>query len=156
MVVSKMKKPAKGNVLDATKRIKKRRTLESKIKAIADHLSSRRTSREIDLENGGVGFTGGVNILDSVVLKAGRSEFEIVFVGVSSENGLDCLIFENRLLREEKFFKPNEEEKIWGGMLMDGSTFEVKLKRLPSFSDDQAIAQIDLAVKVSRAIVFGE
>ena len=81
---------------------------------------------------------------------------EIVFLGINSEGKLDCLVFENKMLREQKSFAVHEKEKIWSGMLIDGRLFAVTIERIPFYlAESGKIANVDLKIKYEEKHVHG-
>ena len=134
---------------------RKKEALERSLQVLKN-IGLRRQVHEFDLEKDTSCFNGQVCMMDSVVLKTKNSEFEIVFLGVK-KGKLDCLLFMDRNLRkEEPSLGKSEKIKIWGGILGDGSPFQVSIIRIPvHIQGDGHIANVALNVHKQERIFFG-
>jgi len=143
--------------MDAAINRYRKKEVQFKLLSKAERIGDERTVNEIDLENGGKGSSYNIGMLDSVQVRAGRSEFEIVFMGINNKGDLDCLIFENRSLKKEKSFAMDETEKIRSGMLMDGRLFTLTIIRLPFHNGEEGkVARVEMKIEMTDrpAIIF--
>jgi hypothetical protein len=133
-----------------------RRKREVQIFQMAASIGMNRKSSVLDLETREKDFNGKVCTLDSIIIKAGRSSIEITILGINKQNQLHLVVSRGKNTVENLFIRANEEEKLWGGMLMDGRTFSVKIRREPLRSNDpNIIASICLDFNISKQSLFG-
>lgn len=149
IVKSQKQEPKKGKVIDLREEFRRRR-IENTNHEI---LETGTTKKEIDLEKGAIAYTDGIRPNDTLVLKAGRGTFKIVFRRVNEKDELEMQFFNNKR-REEGRLKMGETQKIWGGMLMDGRLFEVRVERVPVNCRNGVVAKIDLDFWVSEESIM--
>ncbi len=90
---------------------------------------------------------------DQIIVRAGRCEFRLAFAQIDSNGNLVTLA----LINKERFdFTPSissdGNEKVWSGLLSDKRYFEIRVKRIPTYSiDPGVIANVEITAKVNRA-----
>ncbi len=92
---------------------------------------------------------------DAVVAKAGKAAFAAVFTGLDAHGRLAFMVFNNGRYEGEHEIAPGETEKVWGGMLMDFSTFAVRLRSLQLHSaDGRVLGCVEISAEVEAQAAF--
>jgi len=128
---------------------------EQKLLGMAADIGAGRTTTVLDLEGCATGFSSGIRILDSIVLKTKQSRFEIVFLGVSRQRGLECYLpdekngicpdgkRENEDEQKSIFLKIGQSRKVWECTLNNMRGLSIHIERLES-EDPSIIAMIKI------------
>jgi hypothetical protein len=96
-------------------------------------------------------FTGGLRILDTLILKAGESNLEIVFLGIDDKKKLDFMLFEKGKGGWRLFLEFNRKKKIWSGELKDRRRFSVWISNLRvNPRDPLIVAKVDVYFAISK------
>jgi len=100
--------------------------------AFGEIMTNQRAELDLERANQKARFKGTVSQRDSIVIRAGRSPFRIVFIGIDELGRLDCLLLDNGR-SERRTLVAGDAQKVWGGMLMDGRLFTLTIERLPLY-----------------------
>lgn len=84
---------------------------------------------------------------DSLLIKAARSSFEIVFAGVDETDRLECMVFNSGCYNGTFHLRTGESSKACGGTLMEFTLFSVTVERGP-VQGDEAMANVLVQVKL--------